>query len=217
MSEDTNTTPSGTQPDANTQPNPPAATPEPVAPDPNAVPDAVPETGAPEKYDIKTPEGSLLDVGATERIATTARELGLSNDAAQRTVDLLSQELASNVAAQLEARQPGGAEWTKQVDAWEAEVKADVSLGKTDAEREASISSARQALDFYVKINPTEGAKLKEDLEKTGLGSYPPFVRLLAWVGKEKGEGRVLTSTPGEGKKTAAETLYPKEAAAQRG
>lgn len=208
--------PSGTQPDADTQPNDPAptSTPEITPPDPNAVPADAP-AGAPEKYELKLPEGSLLDQGATERIATTARELGLSNDAAQKTVDLLNDEVATRVAASLEARQPGGAEWTAQVEKWEAEVKADTSLGSTDAEREASISSARQALDFYVKQYPTEGSKLKEDLEKTGLGSYPPFVRLLAWIGKERGEKPVITGNQGEGKKSAAEILYPKEAAAR--
>lgn len=169
---------------------------------------AAPAPVVPETYDLKVPDGSLLDTGATERIAATARELGLSNEAAQKTVDLLDGEVQATVAAVLEAHQPGGAEWAKQEEAWKAEVMADASLGKTPEERKATIDKGRAVLRKFTDANPKDAEAFKGFLEGTGLGSQPAAVRFFAWLGKAMDEGKVITAPPGEGNKKPEHVLY---------
>ena len=89
MSEPTTVTPPAqTPPDPNVQPPvvpaapsvPPAQTP-PAEP-PKSAP-ASPAKIVPEKYDLKIPDGALITPADVERIATFAKERGLSNEEAQ--------------------------------------------------------------------------------------------------------------------------------------
>jgi hypothetical protein len=105
----------------------------------------------PEKYTLKVPEKSLLDATVTERTTAIARTLGLSNDdAAQKVLDFTHQEVASAVEATMKAYQPGGAEWTAQVDQWKKAALADPELGNGKQETlDAAATKAKAVLDRF--------------------------------------------------------------------
>ncbi len=210
MAEDTTTaTPSGTMP--TTDSPPPAATTEARAAEAAtqaaidkaaqdalattevvvpAVPAAPPAPVVPDKYELKLPDGSPLDAAATERIAATARELGLSNDAAQKMVDLSNAELV------------------RQEEAWKAEALADPTLGATPEERKATVDRGRAVLRKFSEASPSDAEAFADFLEGTGLGSNPATVRFFAWLGKAMGEGKVIVAGPGEGQKKPEHRMY---------
>lgn len=189
--------PSGEQKPASEQKAPDAAPPAATTPPSDIV------------YDLKLPEKSTLDPAIVERTAATARALGLSPDAAQKVLELAHQEIASHVDALTKAHQPGGAEWKKIVDAWDAEIKADPRLGATPDERLANVQKGQQVISRYYEKHPEDAAAFKEFLEDSKLGSHPAFARFSVWLGKAAGEGDIASGAPaGEKPKTAIEALW---------
>src|SRR5690606_10660949 len=75
----------------------------------------------PEKYELKLPEGSPLDKAAVEQFEATAKELGLTNEQAQKLIEHNSQLLAKHVESQIQAH-------TEQVTKWADAVKADPEI-----------------------------------------------------------------------------------------
>lgn len=174
----------------------------------------------PVEYDLKLPEKSGLHASIIKRTAATARELGLSPDAAQKVLDFTLQEAtkhaekatATAVEEALKAHQPGGAEWTKQEAAWKADALADPVLGKTPEERRASIDKGRAVLKRFTDARPEHAEQFKDFLEETGLGSHKATLQFLGWIGQSMSEGKIVLGDPGSGKKTAAQLMYPNDA-----
>lgn len=168
--------------------------------------------GAPEKYDLKLPENSVLDATALERTAATARELGLSNEAAQKVTEFLASEVAANRTATLAAYAQGGAEWTKQDAQWRKDALAHPDLGANKPEQlTASVDLAKRVL---AKFGDEQSIGF---LETSGLGSHPAALALLVKIGKAMGEGSlVIQQGTGSGSKTpeqAAKDFYAAGAA----
>lgn len=165
----------------------------------------------PDKYNLKLPEASTLDASALERTAAIARALGLPDDAAaQKVVDLVHQEAAAREAAVLADHAPGGAAWTKQVDAWKAETLADPALGATPAERTAAIQKGHGILVKYGEQHPAEKAAMTEFLNNSGLGDHPAANRFFAWLGKVAGELPLVAPGVGSaGTVPVAQKIYP--------
>jgi hypothetical protein len=178
--------------------------------DPVVPPVTPPEPAKPIEYALTLPKDSTLDAAFLERTVAIARERGLSPEQAQATVDLVNQEAVSQRAALLTAYQPGGAEWTKQVDAWRAETLADVTLGKTPEERTASLAMGKSVLDRYTVANPAEAEGMKAFLDNSGLGDHPATMRFFKWLGEAAGEKPVVIG--GDGGPSQADKLkqmYP--------
>ena len=139
-----------------------------------------PETksAVPEKYDFKAPEGLTLDQAGIDAFTPVAKELGLSNEQAQKLVDLYG----SRMSEQFKAIQTQQAEaFVKQQESWMAEFKADKDFG---GERlDASLQQAEGAWKHFATQPEIEA------IHKAGLANYPPLVKILARVGKEMGEG----------------------------
>lgn len=164
---------------------------------------------APETYDLKLPQDSPLDAAVVERTAAFARARGLSQEAAQQALEFVHQEVAAARAAELAAYQPGGAEWTRQQDAWRDEVMADARLGKTDAERQAALERARGPIRKYAETHPDDSQAMASFLDASGLGNHPAAVRFLAWVGESLAEGTLVHAGGQAGDtRSAAEVLY---------
>lgn len=167
----------------------------------------------PDKYDLKLPDKSNIDKAVVERTAAIARELGLSQERAQKMLDFQVQELAAiedaTIKATLEAHQPGGAVWEKQVEEWNAKALADPDIGGNKPEQlQASVKLAKQVV---AKFGDKESI---EFLEKNPLGSHPALIRLLYRIGKASSEGSlVLASAQDTSKKPSEEILYPVETA----
>lgn len=135
-------------------------------------------TAAPEKYaDFTLPEGSVLDKGMLDKFVPLAKELGLSQENAQKLVSFQAESVKAAQAAQL-------AEYQKTTEGWKAEtIKA---LG-ADAEKE--LGYVGKALDAF-------GSKeLRQLLDQTGFGNHPEFAKLLVKLGKAVGEDAPVEGT----------------------
>ncbi|EJJ0660961.1 peptidase [Cronobacter sakazakii] len=151
--------------------------------------------GAPEKYELTAGEGVELDAAALKEFEPIARELNLSNEQAQKLVDVYASKILPLVnQQQLEA-------WQKQGEEWQQAIKADKEIGGDKLT--SSISAAQRAIDQFGT------PELKEYLEASGLGNNPALVRFCVQVGKAMSEDNMVTGG-NQGQRSAAEVLYGK-------
>lgn len=150
----------------------------------------------PEKYDLKLPEGSQLDAARVEKIASFAKERGLSNEQAQVILERESSAVNEHVEAQK-------AQFEQRKAGWMSEIQADKEIGgeafKENAERAKRVVD-RFGSDTFKKI-----------LNDTGLGNHPELVRLFSRIGKDMAEDRMVlpnASSSGEAKRIQ-DVFYP--------
>ena len=146
---------------------------------------------APEKYEFTPPEGQELDANALAVFEPIAKELGLSQEQAQKLVDIYPQIQQQQAEA-----------WSKQVSDWGEQVKSDKEIGGDKFN--ASVGAAQRALDQFG--NP----ELREYLNASGLGNHPALVRFCAKVGKAMAEDTFVVPNQG-GQRSAADILYGKK------
>jgi hypothetical protein len=174
----------------------PAATPEGGT---DGKPDAAP-AGAPETFaDFTFPEGVQPDEGLLEEFLTLAKELNLSQDQAQKLVDLQSgglQKMAEAITEKIEADKHA------EMAEWDKEAKADKEFGG-DKFEESMLEAKKAALKFGTE-------ELLEVLDATGVGSHPELVRFFVRVGKALGDDKMLFGNAQQvTEKSAAEILFP--------
>jgi hypothetical protein len=150
---------------------PVAAAAPPVAPAAPAPPAGQQQSQAapaaiPEAYQFTPPEGLTLDEGAVAEFTPIARELGLNQAQAQKLVDLYGARFM-------------GATPEAQIQKWEADLMADPEAGSSSA-----IAAAKSVVQNFGT------PELRDALNKSGLGSHPELVRLLARVGRALQSGR---------------------------
>lgn len=153
------------------------------------------QEGAPEKYEFKPAEGQELDTAALEQFEPIARELNLTNEQAQKMVDLYGTKIMPMV------QQQQAEAWQKTTEQWAADVKADKEIGGDKLT--ANLSSAQRALDLFGT------PELKEYLEGTGLGNHPELVKTFIKIGKAMSEDGMVDGS-NQGQRSAAEVLYGK-------
>lgn len=151
--------------------------------------------GAPEKYEFKAAEGQELDTAALEQFEPIARELNLTNEQAQKMVDLYGTQILPMVQKQQAEA------WQKTTEQWAADVKADKEIGGDKLT--ASIGVAQRALETFGTPD------LKEYLNASGLGNHPELIKVFVKVGKAMSEDGMVTGKE-SGQRTAAEVLYGK-------
>lgn len=123
----------------------------------------------PDKYEIKVPEGLQLDAAMLNEYTPIFKELGLTQEAAQKLVE-------SNLAIQQAAMQ-------RQVQTWEGELKADKDFGGKNFE--ANVAEAQKAVGRF--LTPQD----KAFLDQTGLGNHPGLVKMFLRIGKAISEDAV--------------------------
>lgn len=152
--------------------------------------------GAPEKYaDFKLPEGVLLDPAVATEFQTVAKEMNLSQEQAQKLVDLQAK-------VSLQTVEQANTQFKEQIKAWEEQTKKDLGP-KFDAER----ALAAKGRD---KVATPELLKLLND---TGMGSHPEVFKLFAKLGKSVAEDTFVEGKPENSKPEAISTanvLYGK-------
>lgn len=153
--------------------------------------------GVPEKYEFKMPEGMELDTAALEKATPVFKELGLSNDQAQKLTDLYAEKVSEMVKGQREV-------WQKQNEDWIAKMKGDGEYGGDKFD--ASLGGIVKAID---KIAGKEAPAFKEMLNHTGAGNHPEMARFLHRVGKLVGEGSMVRGDATAQSKSTEEALYP--------
>ncbi|MES2055212.1 MAG: hypothetical protein V4564_04660 [Pseudomonadota bacterium] len=160
----------------------------------------------PHSYQLTAPEGLTLDPVAIEAATPVFRELGLSNEAANKLMpvaadfakgitDKFNQQLVTEVQASRKA--------------WLDSARADPEIGGAHWNR--SIATAASALDA---LGFTRGSPFRVLLDESGLGNHPEMIRAFHKVGQAIGEDSNFTrghSAPST-RKGPAETLYPDDA-----
>lgn len=150
--------------------------------------------GAPEKYEFQAAEGVELDTEALKEFEPVAREMNLTNEQAQKLVDVYPKILAGVQQRQAEA-------WQQTTEQWAADVKADKEIGGDKLT--SNLSAAQRALDQFGT------PELKEYLNTTGLGNHPDLVKTFVKIGKAMSEDGMVTGG-NDGQRSAAEVLYGK-------
>lgn len=208
--------PSSSEPAANTQQATDGQTAQGTTPaansegDKGATDDAQAKTGAPESYEFKAPEGVTLQDAVVAEFSTVAKELGLSQEAAQKVIDKLAPTLAKQNATALNAAmESANAEWVKAT-------QTDKDIGGEKLNE--NLSLARKALDRFG--TPELGKLLgrfhpKENPMGTGLGNHPEIIRAFVKAGRAISEDKFVPggTQPSKGEKNAAKALYPNQPA----
>ena len=170
----------------------------------------------PEKYEFKAPENYTLDPKLLETVTPLFKELGLTNEQAQKLVDI---QIAREIAAAKAPQETYEATRTK----WQAE-----TTSHPDIKNLVDKDSGKTGIDA-VKIvmgralnaigDPALATEFKAAMDLTGAGDNPAFVRtflkLADFVTEGKhvaGKGPSIAGQREPGKTalpTAAQALYP--------
>ena len=152
--------------------------------------DKKPVSAAPEKYEFTAGKDQELDKEAVAAFEPIARELGLSNEQAQKIVDVYGSTIIPQIAKQQEAA------WQKQVTEWAETLKADKELGSVE-----SIGNAQKAMDQFGT------PELKQYLNDSGLGNHPELFRIFSRIGKAMSEDGFVSGSS-ENARSAADVLF---------
>lgn len=172
--------------------DPPKGEPEPPKDEPQ---DDEPK-GAPEEYEAFTlTEGVTLDESLQGEFVPLAKELNLSQEQAQKMVDLY----AAKVLPQIQQKQAEA--WEGVKTGWETSAKADPEYGGDKFPE--NFEHAKRAMDQFAT------PELRKAMNEFGFGNHPEIIRLMVRVGKAMAEDSTLgnASPPGQQKDTASK-LY---------
>ena len=166
--EQTATTPNSGEQEAGQQPATEQATTQAsVEQTPEQTPDQQPpKDGAPEVYEFKAAEGQTFDPGFIEGYSGVARELNMTQEAAQTMLDKVGPILAQHQTAQSDRIR---AEWAEAS-------KVDAEFGGTKFNENLAI--AKQSIDKFAT------PEFKQMLDDTGLGNHPEWIRYCYRVSK---------------------------------
>lgn len=141
--------------------------------------------GAPEKYEFKAPEGQTYDPEIIETYSEIAKEFNLSQEKAQKMLDVVAPKLAERQAAQIQSIH----------EQWVESARSDKEFGGEKLPENLGV--AKKALDTWG--NPA----LRTLLNESGIGNHPEVIRFMVKAGKSLSEEKFVGSSPGAGTKTA--------------
>ncbi|MFA5379252.1 MAG: peptidase [Dehalococcoidia bacterium] len=128
--------------------------------------------GVPEKYELKAPEGMVLDEAMMAKAEPVFKELGLTNEGAQKLADLYA-------GAQQEFTTQIKEAWVKQDQEWLAEIKADKEFGGTNYLKNAAL--AQSAIAWVESKVP--GFTKEIGFERLGLVNNPFLAKAFSAIG----------------------------------
>lgn len=163
-----------------------------TAPAAPAVPATPATPAAPVSYDLKPSTPDALPAPVVAQVAEIAKDLGLSQENAQKLLARHEAGYAAHQAAQVEARQ-------KQSDAWYDAIAADKDLGGANLAK--TTDNARRGM---AALSADEQAQIAA----SGYQNNPILVKLLALHGATLGEG-TLGGKPGATKANDLRGMYP--------
>lgn len=149
--------------------------------------------GAPETYEFAAPDGQQFDPAVVEQFADVARELNLTQEAAQKVLDKMAPVIASRQAEQVQAAR----------EQWATDAKADKEYGGDKLSE--NLSMAKKAMDGFAT------PELRTLLNESGLGNHPEVIRVFVRVGKAMSEDSFVAGSkdPTAGKGHDPKRLYP--------
>lgn len=152
--------------------------------------------GAPDNYtDFKFANGLEADTEVTGEFKQVAKELNLSQEKAQKLVDLQN-KLMQNQGKRFQA------EWEKTQNDWKKATTEDKEIGGPKLQENLSV--AKKALDKF------STPALNQLIEETGMGNNVEFIRLLVKVGSTIKEDTMnVNGGDTAGVKDPAKVLFP--------
>lgn len=176
--------------EAKTAPTTPAA-----GTTPDAKPAATVLTAPPDKYEFKAAEGAKVDEALAAEVGALAKDLGLSQDAAQKLYDRdAGRSAAMEAAARERLLEASRTTWVESL-------KADKEIGGEKFAENAEI--AKRAVERFGT------PALKQILNDTGLGNHPELVRTFVKVGRLIAPDTIHpTGQPAGNKPSVAQRLY---------
>lgn len=151
-------------------------------------------------YEFTLPEGVDLKGEALEELKATAKELGLTQEQAQRVADLGAKQAQGFAAQLVEQQKTLTAEWAEQTT-------TDKEIGGDKLPENLGV--AKKALDTF------GSPALKTLLNQSGLGNHPEVVRFMVKAGKAISEdGKLVTGAAAQADRanTPIENrLYPNQ------
>jgi hypothetical protein len=152
--------------------------------------------GAPEKYEFTPPEGKQFDAEIIGNFSEVAKELNLTQDAAQKLVETMGPKIAERQLAQVEAIR----------NEWAQASQVDKEFGGDKLNENMSV--AKKALDAFGT------PELRTLLVQSGLGNNPEVIRFMFRAGKAISEDTFVGSSAGSsGKPTGPQDFNAKAAA----
>lgn len=147
--------------------------------------------GAPEKYeDFKIPVGIEVNQPVLDEFKATAKELNLTQEGAQKLIDLQVKHMESFAGRMQETFQ-------KIKDDWKAD-----TIKELGANAKESLVSAGKAIE---KLGTPE---LRKMLNETGVGNHKELVRFFIEVGKLVSEDKPVDGKNRTAAKSDAELFY---------
>jgi antitoxin component of RelBE/YafQ-DinJ toxin-antitoxin module len=178
--------------------------PDPKAPDAPKAPDTYAAFTAPENYTI--------DAKLLEQATPLFKELGLTQDQAQKLVDIqVARELAL-------AKAPQDAYAATRAD-WQAKVKADAEISAYSKDGKTGTDAVKIDIGKAINTLPADlQASFREAMDITGAGDHPAFVKAMWKFAQAIGEGKPVSgagpspagqTAPGAKPPSAAQAMYP--------
>jgi len=151
--------------------------------------------GAPEKYEFALPDGVQMDDAGLVAFSEVAKDLDLSQEAAQKMLDKMAPAMA---ARQAEAIEQVRSEWAEGS-------RGDKEFGGDKLNE--NLATAKKALDTFGT------PELRTLLNETGLGNHPEIIRAFFRAGKAISEDRFVAASNGgpAGSRDYAKSLYPNQ------
>lgn len=165
------------------------------------------KNSAPETYaDFVAPEGVVLDPEMLAEFAPMAKELNLSQEKAQKLVDLGSKMIQKQMDGIFAAHEQRKEALLVAAKA-DPEIGEDVKLWNPDDPESASKSIALRAFNSIAATTPA----IKAMVDETGIGNHPEFIRVFYRIGKNMREDTFVNPGGGDGSadKGVAKTLWP--------
>lgn len=138
--------------------------------------------GAPETYELTAGEGQEFDKSSFDVVEPIFREIGLSNDQAQKLVSAYGEKIMPALAEKAKAQLETQAATTRKE--WSDAFHNDPDLG--GANKDKTLSDAARAFDHY---GLKKGEGFRQLLDESGLGNHPDLIRFVARVGRDLDEG----------------------------
>ena len=156
------------------------------------------DKGAPESYeDFTLPEGMELDEGMRDNFLPMAKEMGLSQEKAQKLVTMYAEQMKSGD----EARQTA---FEGVLQEQMTELKNDPEFGGEKFDENVGV--VRKAIEY------AGGQELRDALDETGMGNHPTLVKAFWKIGKTISEDNFRSSSGDSGDKgepkSKADILY---------
>lgn len=148
--------------------------------------------GPPERYEFAAPEGESYNPDVIEAYSEVAKEIGLTQEAAQKVLDKVSPAMKAAQQAQLAAA----------FQQWQADARTDKEYGGDKFD--ANLGIANKAL---ADLGTPE---LRDLLKESGLGNHPEVLRFFYRAGKAISEDtRAVTGGERAAAPDPAHRMFP--------